>query len=52
MDDDYKMGLSLACLAAFVILWIVSINVTTDHKCRMAAIAAGMNAGEVKEACR
>ena len=51
-DDDHKMMFGLASLLAVVIIVCVSINVGTQHGCKIDAIAAGMKAQEVQEACK
>lgn len=51
-DDDHKIGAILIVSAVIVFVVLVAINLGTEHKCKMAAISAGMKSQEVREACR
>lgn len=52
MDDDYSFFLSMLAVLALTIIVCVAINVGTMHSCKVQAIAAGMKAQEVQEACK
>jgi len=51
-DDDYKFALSALAIVSILVIMCVAINVGTQHSYKVDAIAAGMKAQEVQEACK
>lgn len=51
-NEDHKIVAFLAMVIAILIGVSVAINVGTMHSCKVQAIAAGMKAQEVQEACK
>ena len=52
MDSESKVVIAMVAALALTICFIVGVNVTTAHACKVKAIATGMQGLEVKDACK